>query len=230
MERMQLLVSKETDDLRRRLKDALLSREEGAYIAASPGNCGPAGDLVLLDTDTSQRAREKGRAIRCDGYDVTILSTMELAGHNHAEGMLYFALIPMAYETVRQRAGQPPAAADEKESEAVKAIIEKWCLRIGVPLHIQGYQFICEAVRMVYFDPSAINSITKTLYPGIAACFATSPSKVERSIRHAVSKAWKRERNEAIDELYGFRVDMNERKPTNGEFIALLANRCRAAG
>lgn len=229
MERMQLLVSKEMDDLKQRLNSSLLRREGGALVAAAPRACAPEGDLYLLDNESAEAGRDGARAIRCDGLELTILSSVEAVSHRHMDGMFYFAIVPMAYETMQQYAKQPSLHADEQD-RSIMTGIEAWCLRIGVPAHIQGYQFICEAVRIVYHDPDAINRITRMLYPSIADRFNTSASKVERSIRHAVGVVWKRERSEAINELYGFPVDMRDGKPTNGEFIALLANRCRTAG
>ncbi len=98
---------------------------------------------------------------------------------------------------------------------------------IGVPAHIKGYQYLREAIMMSVQDPSMISSITKILYPTIAKRFQTTPSRVERAIRHAIEVAWSRGRMETLDALFGYTVDTGKGKPTNSEFIALIADRIR---
>ena len=98
-------------------------------------------------------------------------------------------------------------------------------LTIGIPAHIKGYQFLREAVKMVVDQPEVINRITKELYPGIARHFNTSASKVERAIRHAIEVAWSRGRIDTLNKAFGCRVATKEDKPTNGEFIAMIADK-----
>ena len=98
-------------------------------------------------------------------------------------------------------------------------------LTIGIPAHIKGYQFMRYAVKMVVEQPDVINRITKELYPGIAKHFGTSASKVERAIRHAIEVAWNRGRIETLNSAFGCKVCTPEDKPTNGEFIAMLADK-----
>jgi two-component system response regulator (stage 0 sporulation protein A) len=98
---------------------------------------------------------------------------------------------------------------------------------IGVPAHIKGYQYLREAIMMSVEDPSMISSITKILYPTIAKRFQTTPSRVERAIRHAIEVAWSRGRMETLDAMFGYTVDTGKGKPTNSEFIALIADRIR---
>ncbi|MGE5496422.1 MAG: sporulation transcription factor Spo0A [Burkholderiales bacterium] len=98
-------------------------------------------------------------------------------------------------------------------------------LSIGIPAHIKGYHFLREAIKMVVKQPELINSITKKLYPGIAEPFETSPSKVERAIRHAIEVAWSRGKIENINQFLGYNIYTNNDKPTNGEFIALMADK-----
>jgi two-component system response regulator (stage 0 sporulation protein A) len=116
----------------------------------------------------------------------------------------------------------PPAPAQPKSlDEEISSLF----LAVGIPAHIKGYQYLREAVRMVVDDPDVINRITKELYPGIARKFATSASKVERAIRHAIEVAWNRGRVDAINSSFGCRVFSRDDKPTNGEFIALIADK-----
>ncbi len=98
---------------------------------------------------------------------------------------------------------------------------------IGVPAHIKGYQYLRDAIMMVVKDLDIINSITKQLYPSIARVYNTTPSRVERAIRHAIEVAWSRGQVEAIDELFGYTVSIGKGKPTNSEFIAMVADKLR---
>jgi len=119
--------------------------------------------------------------------------------------------IPRTMPSVRKR------SLDEK--------ITSIFLSIGIPAHIKGYQFLREGIKMVIDRPDSISSITKVLYPGIAERFDTTPSKVERAIRHAIEVAWTRGRIENINEIFGYNIYSKNDKPTNGEFIALIADR-----
>ena len=98
-------------------------------------------------------------------------------------------------------------------------------LTIGIPAHIKGYQFLRCGVKMVIEQPDRINRITKELYPSIARQFGTTASKVERAIRHAIEVAWNRGRVDTLNRAFGCRVCTPEDKPTNGEFIAMLADK-----
>lgn len=98
---------------------------------------------------------------------------------------------------------------------------------IGVPAHIKGYQYLRDAIMMVVNDMDVINSITKLLYPSIAREYNTTPSRVERAIRHAIEVAWSRGQIEAIDALFGYTVSVGKGKPTNSEFVAMVADKLR---
>ena len=98
-------------------------------------------------------------------------------------------------------------------------------LSLGIPAHIKGYQFLREGVRLVIEQPDRINRITKELYPSIARRYATSPSKVERAIRHAIEVAWDRGDLETLQRFFGYTVSNTKGKPTNSEFIALIADK-----
>lgn len=98
---------------------------------------------------------------------------------------------------------------------------------VGVPAHIRGYHYMREAIIMAINDIEVLNYITKELYPAIAKKCNTTPSRVERAIRHAIEVAWSRGKVDAIDSLFGYTVSNNKGKPTNSEFIALIADRLR---
>ena len=103
-------------------------------------------------------------------------------------------------------------------------------ITVGIPAHIKGYHFLREAIKLAIDTPEIINAITKKLYPAIAERFSTSPSKVERAIRHAIEVAWNRGKIENINSLFGLRVYNSNEKPTNGEFIALVADKMLIEG
>ncbi len=98
---------------------------------------------------------------------------------------------------------------------------------VGVPAHIKGYQYLREAIIMSVENEEVINAVTKTLYPTLAKSFKTTPSRVERAIRHAIEVAWNRGQIEVHDKIFGYTVNSNKGKPTNSEFIAMLADLLR---
>lgn len=98
---------------------------------------------------------------------------------------------------------------------------------IGVPAHIKGYQYLRDSIIMSVNDIEMLNSITKILYPTIAKKHQTTPSRVERAIRHAIEVAWSRGKMDTIEELFGYTVSNGKGKPTNSEFIALIADKIR---
>ena len=103
-------------------------------------------------------------------------------------------------------------------------------MMVGIPPHIKGYQFLREGIKISTERPEIINAITKQLYPTIAERFNTTASKVERAIRHAIEVAWNRGRIENINNLFGVKVYTKNDKPTNGEFIALVADKMLLEG
>ena len=98
---------------------------------------------------------------------------------------------------------------------------------IGVPAHIKGYQYLREAIMMSVADVEMLGSITKVLYPSIARKYQTTSSRVERAIRHAIEVAWSRGRMETLESLFGYTINVGKGKPTNSEFIALIADKIR---
>ena len=98
---------------------------------------------------------------------------------------------------------------------------------IGVPAHIKGYQYIRCAITMVVDDIDLLSAVTKELYPAIAKKYNTTPSRVERAIRHAIEVAWTRGKIDTIDKLFGYTVHTDKGKPTNSEFIAIIADKLR---
>lgn len=105
--------------------------------------------------------------------------------------------------------------------------ITKIIQEIGVPAHIKGYSYIREAITMVIDDMDYLGAVTKELYPAVAHKFNTTPSRVERAIRHAIEVAWNRGKIETLDKIFGYTVSNAKGKPTNSEFIALISDKLR---
>lgn len=120
------------------------------------------------------------------------------------------------------RMPMPQPSFKNLEGEVTNIIHE-----IGVPAHIKGYQYLRDAIIMAVKDTDIINSITKQLYPSIAREYNTTPSRVERAIRHAIEVAWGRGQVDTIDSLFGYTVNLGKGKPTNSEFIAMVADKLR---
>jgi two-component system response regulator (stage 0 sporulation protein A) len=108
--------------------------------------------------------------------------------------------------------------------------ISKIFISVGIPPHIKGYSYLREGIKLAVNTPEVINNITKKLYPLIGEKYCTSPSKVERAIRHAIEVAWSRGRINNINELFGVQTYLTGEKPTNGEFIALIADKMLLEG
>ncbi|MDC3415472.1 sporulation transcription factor Spo0A [Aquibacillus salsiterrae] len=155
-------------------------------------------------------------------------------------GASYFILKPFDLENlaeqIRQVHGVAPSigtksaktkVATENRKHDLEANITHIIHEIGVPAHIKGYMYLREAITMVYKDIELLGSITKVLYPDIAKKYNTTASRVERAIRHAIEVAWSRGNMDSISSLFGYTVSISKAKPTNSEFIAMVADRLR---
>ncbi len=160
-------------------------------------------------------------------------------------GASYFILKPFDMEylgdKIRQVSGKPSASHGVKapvnhnyrssyepnKPKNLDASITSIIHEIGVPAHIKGYLYLREAISMVYNDIELLGSITKVLYPDIAKKYKTTASRVERAIRHAIEVAWSRGNIDSISSLFGYTVSMSKAKPTNSEFIAMVADKLR---
>lgn len=185
--------------------------------------------LDLLEQLRSETFNKPGIIIM-----VSYMHNDNLLQRAFAKGASYVMLKPIEPEFLHRRmkdlldAGDaekevtfPPQQREKSLDEKITSIF----LSVGIPAHIKGYHFLREAIRMVYAEPELISRITKELYPGIAKRFNTTPSKVERAIRHAIEVSWMRGKIENVNKLFGFNVYGKNDKPTNGEFIALVADK-----
>jgi two-component system response regulator (stage 0 sporulation protein A) len=159
-------------------------------------------------------------------------------------GAAYYVLKPFDMEVlisnIREVSGQTRSFIQQSSTQSfisnsqkndksfnLDASITSIIHEIGVPAHIKGYMYLREAITMVYNDIELLGSITKVLYPDIAKKFNTTSSRVERAIRHAIEVAWSRGNIDSISSLFGYTVSHSKAKPTNSEFIAMVADKLR---
>ena len=192
-------------------------------------------DLVLKGND-GLKVLEKVK--KNSGVKVIVLSALcsnQIIAETMSMGASYFMAKPInlellleRLETISKEDNQPgviESMAKAKNKISLDERISKIFINVGIPPHIKGYSFLREGVKMAVSDPEIINNITKKLYPLIGEKYNTTASKVERAIRHAIEVAWNRGRIESINSILGVRAYVGAEKPTNGEFIALVADK-----
>lgn len=136
--------------------------------------------------------------------------------------------IPMERKTSRDYINIPKEPSGNIDSaKSMEAKITNIIHEIGVPAHIKGYQYLRDAILMVIEDVELLGAVTKELYPSIAKKYNTTPSRVERAIRHAIEVAWSRGKVDTINNIFGYTIDTDKGKPTNSEFIAMVADKLR---
>ena len=130
---------------------------------------------------------------------------------------------------VSRRRKDVPAAAMQVEEKApdIETQVTQIIHQIGVPAHIKGYQYLRTAILLTIKDSDIINSVTKILYPSVAKKYQTTTSRVERAIRHAIEVAWDRGDVDTLNSYFGYTIQNNRGKPTNSEFIAMIADNLR---
>lgn len=151
---------------------------------------------------------------------------------NHGAG--YYLIKPFEFSVLRDRIVDLTSdkigmggTGFELKTKDVETNITLYIQQLGVPAHIKGYQYIRDAISMVIEDMDAINSITKVLYPSVAKHYNTTPSRVERAIRHAIEVAWDRGNPDVLNDFFGYTILSSKGKPTNSEFIAMIADKIR---
>jgi two-component system, response regulator, stage 0 sporulation protein A len=162
--------------------------------------------------DVTKKAVELGASyyvLKPFDMDILVNKIREVANHNHISQS----------GGVETQKDNTPMNLDA----SITSIIHE----IGVPAHIKGYMYLREAITLVYHDIELLGSVTKILYPDIAKKFNTTPSRVERAIRHAIEVAWGRGNIESISKMFGYTVSVSKSKPTNSEFIAMVADKLR---
>lgn len=208
-------------------KDAIDKIEEKTY------------DLIIVDLvlpqidgfEVIERAKNLNRKTKV--IVLSALSSEMFIKKATSLGVEYYMMKPASPEILIKRAKELcendlQNLIVSQKNDSLKEIEEKITnifITVGIPAHIKGYQFLREAIKLAMGNPDIINSITKKLYPTIAEKFDTSASKVERAIRHAIEVAWNRGKIENINSIFGLTVYTSNEKPTNGEFIALVADK-----
>ncbi|MBQ1503969.1 MAG: sporulation transcription factor Spo0A [Oscillospiraceae bacterium] len=152
-------------------------------------------------------------------------------------GVSYFMIKPFDLELLADRLAATHKSASarplelrlpsEKNAADLEVRVTKMIHEVGVPAHIKGYQYLRDAIMMTVDDMNVINAITKVLYPTVARHYSTTSSRVERAIRHAIEVAWDRGDVEVLQKVFGYTVSQTKGKPTNSEFISMLADRLR---
>ena len=150
-------------------------------------------------------------------------------------GADYYFIKPVEPQTVAERVVQLSSwkslssarEYSENSEENIEVIISEIMHRIGVPAHIKGYQYLRDAIKRSVSDPEMLGSVTKVLYPAVAKEFSTTSSRVERAIRQAIEVAWDRGDVEVLNSYFGYTIQNQRGKPTNSEFIAMIADKLR---
>lgn len=139
-------------------------------------------------------------------------------------------ILELHYQMKQQQQQKESLTIEQKRflfDSTLESDVTKMIREIGIPAHIKGYQYIREGIMMSVKDPEILNYITKYLYPTIAKKYHTTTSSVERAIRHAIEVAWNRGKLDSMETLFGYNVNSGKGKPTNSEFIALIADKFR---
>ena len=194
-------------------------------------------DIVILDMTLPELdGFEVMSEARRGGSRAAFIALSAIGGDEYAmrairSGAGHFMMKPISFLSLKNRIDEIVGVAATSlplrpaQNKMLDERITNIFISVGIPAHIKGYQFLREAIKMAVANPEIINSITKRLYPEVADRFDTSASKVERAIRHAIEVAWNKGKIENINQIFGVKVYSGNEKPTNGEFIALVADK-----
>ena len=207
-------------------------------------------DVVLLDLimpkmdglSVMERVNEDRTVKKHPSFIVvTAIGQERITEDAFEKGAAYYILKPFNNDTVLQRIkntsrrlrngtsqGMPEGTPSQAVPEdSLETRVTDMIHEIGIPAHIKGYHYLRDAIIMAVEDMDVLNAITKVLYPTVAKKHQTTSSRVERAIRHAIEVAWSRGKLDTLDELFGYTVSNGKGKPTNSEFIALVADTIR---
>ncbi len=183
--------------------------------------------ITRIANNSAMAKKPKIIVFSASGYDSLIANATRL-------GAEFFFIKPFDMESLKDRIDEvlsdkteASQAGAQKMTRDLETNITMYIQQLGVPAHIKGYQYIRDAIMMVIEDMDAINSITKFLYPTVAKHYNTTSSRVERAIRHAIEVAWDRGNPDILNDLFGYTILSTRGKPTNSEFIAMIADKIR---
>lgn len=189
-------------------------------------------DLMLPKIDgmtVVNRLKQSGSATQI--FVLSAFSNAQVASECAALGIQVFLRKPMEASVLCERISlwrQGRQGLEKKQKDvALEVRVTQVIHQIGVPAHIKGYQYLREAIMIAVEDMEAVGAITKILYPAIAKRFKTTSSRVERAIRHAIEVAWDRGDLETLQSYFGYTISGTKGKPTNSEFISMIADRLR---
>jgi len=196
-------------------------------------------DVVLLDLIMPKKDglyvldKIKENKLQTKVIVVTSYNEQETIRNISEYGVKYFVLKPFDLKELEKRIIDitSPKKSENKiinlHGNNIQILVTKILHELGIPSHIKGYQYIREAIEMVYDNPGLIGGITKELYPEISNKYDTSVTRVERAIRHAIEVSWNRGDWDLMEEIFGHSVDIDKAKPTNSEFIVTIADKLR---
>lgn len=248
--KIRVLIADEDNDFQKKLQDSLQRQQVeivGAYrtgAGVADAICESRPDFVIMDLLLPE---EDGLGVlrslneRMAGTLPVILVVSSFASPETTAlcsdlGVSFYLRKPVDTDAIAVRTRQYTRAnrtmrngdiAFSDQARAIEMRVTEIIHLIGVPAHIKGYQYLREAIIMTIRDMDCINAITKILYPAVAKKFKTTPSRVERAIRHAIEVAWDRGDVDTLQEYFGFTVSGAKGKPTNSEFISMVADRLR---
>ena len=247
MEKMRILVADSSEEYRRMITDALNAEMDMEVIGAT-------GDgeeaLELIGSEKPDAVVMEMVLSGADGLEVLTRLSESGAGEDRpvilvvsgfargnmaqlaaAAGADYYLMKPCKMSAVAERLrqlaemGKEPLMDAEEPGRNLENTVTGIIHEIGVPAHIKGYQYLREAIMIAADDMDVINAVTKVLYPEVAKRYHTTASRVERAIRHAIEVAWDRGDLEILQKYFGYTVSNAKGKPTNSEFIAMIADR-----
>lgn len=251
MEKKIRLVIAEENDEQRKVLENQLAQVEGWEIAASVNDGEQAvqsiqefkPDVAIISNFLpgldGVGVAEKVRGLSIEpAPQIFLLSSY--GGENLVRmafdaGISYFITMPVPCQTIIDRiksfakkesaVNEPKDLCREENQKKLALEVTGIIHEIGVPAHIKGYHYLREAIITAVNDMDILNAVTKGLYPSVARQFSTTPSRVERAIRHAIETAWSRGDVETLNKYFGYTISENKGKPTNSEFIAMIADR-----
>ena len=180
--------------------------------------------FALIDRIRELEERPKVVVLSALYRDEVVTQAME-------RGVAFFMPKPCEISSLLEQLRRAVAVGTEETPDrALERLVTEVIHEVGVPAHIKGYQYVREAIVIAVQDMDVINAVTKVLYPEVARRFSTTPSRVERAVRHAIEVAWDRGDLETLQRYFGYTVSNAKGKPTNSEFIAMIADRIRLQG
>ena len=192
------------------------------------------GVNILTELNTNKKYMRPGKIIV-----LTAFNTEALMSKTSELGADYFIVKPVDLNNLQktitsllndtQKKGSSFNLKNTEEKKSLDTEITEILHEIGVPAHIKGYMYLRESITMVYNNVEILGGITKVLYPSVAKKYKTTSSRVERAIRHSIEVAWNRGNVDAISKIFAYTISYNKSKPTNSEFIAMIADKLRLA-